>query len=154
MRKRYLVIVEKAHIKKLLQKALEPIIETLSYDLDVAVANNHIIDITDKVLNLSEKDLAAFEPVCLNSREIPSQFMKAKDDEKYYEKNGDKIMELVAEHSYDCIINGCDTDEAGYMIFDYTIESLELETYPIKQIYLADYSEEAIRQKFLSASND
>ena len=154
MKKRYLMIVEKAYVKNLLQKSLESVGKFLTYDLDIVVANTFIVDVTNKVLHLSEKDLKGFEAFCLKNRVVPPHFMKVKDNEQYYKTNGDKIMELVSENSYDCIINGCDADETGHMIFDYTIESLGLDKYPIKQICIVDYSDESIKQKFLSTSID
>lgn len=129
-RKRFLMIVEKPSIAVNISQAYNAIKDYVNYNVDIAVANNFVFDINDKYIVRDEnRDEMSKHPVLkLRNRQVDECFRIVKDDDvnKAREKH---IAKLVEKHQYDAIVNACDMDEAGDLIFAYTIESLGLDKY-------------------------
>ena len=68
----------------------------------------------------------------------------------FYKNNGSQILKLVQENTYDAIVNDCDPDDAGDLIFQYVIETLNLQSYQTIRIHYSDLTEDSLVNIFIS----
>ena len=126
--KKFLMIVEKPLIKTLIERVYESMGDEVNYDMDIALANNFVFDINDKLLvNKDNFETMNQHPVLRLSNQQVNEYFRII---KISGERDEHIMKLIASNHYDAIINACDIDEYGDLMFAYTIESLGLGEYP------------------------
>ena len=142
--KKYLIIVEKNYIKKRFKEIFESIKSELSFDIDIAVANNHILNLDSHII-YDLKDIEHTE-VVIGDRKYPKNYRLICNGP--YEDFGNIITKLVNENHYDAIVNACDVDDCGNMIFNYVIYSLGLGSYETKRMDYVDITDKTIIDLF------
>lgn len=127
---KFLIIVANNVTARHLKQMLDVKGNYLPYSADIAVTNNHIVDVMKKSDNLDEVSKAeteALKPLLIKGKEV-SDFYKVKADGEWKE-NGKKIMTLIKANSYTKILNGCGKGEAASYSFQYMVDSLNLYKY-------------------------
>lgn len=67
-------------------------------------------------------------------------------------KNIEDIKNTLSE-DIDVIVNACDPDRSGELLFDYVAKALNLDTDKVQRMTLRDFTETAIRESYLKAMN-
>lgn len=67
-------------------------------------------------------------------------------------KNIEDIKNTLSE-DIDVIINACDPDRSGELLFDYVAKALNLDTDKVQRMTLRDFTETTIRESYLKAMN-
>ena len=107
---KFLIIVANNVTARHLKQMLDVKGNYLPYSADIAVTNNHIVDVMKKSDNLDEVSKAeteALKPLLIKG----------------------KIMTLIKANSYTKILNGCGKGEAASYSFQYMVDSLNLYKY-------------------------
>lgn len=150
-RKRYLIITEKPWWAKQIKDVYDAMGDKTLFDADFASANCHVVDVLNtcdhfaggKILDLVNGDtwidedgnVGVVEKFCLKNREVSDEFRVLRGGT--YEKNmSENIRNLVTNNHYDAIVNACEACEEGNLKFQYAIESLGLEKFTTKRMYL------------------
>ena len=117
-----LFLTEKPSFKKAIEQEYEKCKDALSFTVDVAIVNNFAI--ADDDAERFGINTEGFRRFVMNSRAVP-------EDYKIHLKNNEQeIMSLIQNSEYVYLVNACDPDEAGELMFDYTRESCGLLNYP------------------------
>lgn len=154
-RKKFLMIVEKPSIRRLIERVYESMIDSANYDLDVAVANNFVFDINDKFIVREDNfdEMNQHLPLQLKSRQADECFRLITSDDEGIKGRNERIFSLVNTNHYDAILNACDMDEPGDLIFVYTIESLGLDEYPTIRFITNSLSDAYLTDRLLDLNN-
>lgn len=148
MKRKYLMIVEKMSAKDWFEQVFRLVKEEVNFDLDIAVANNHILDTSNEVYQLDEKEISKMRPLKLNRYVDPKYKVVATD---FYTQNTQKIKNLLENNNYDIVLNGCDPDEEGKLIFEYTVLTTGLDNYKQQDFEYKDITDLAdLKEVFLS----
>ena len=67
-------------------------------------------------------------------------------------RNIEEIKNTLSE-DIDVIVNACDPDRSGELLFDYVAKALNLDTDKVQRMTLRDFTETAIRESYLKAMN-
>ena len=146
-RKRYLIIVEKPSHAMHITNAYEKMKDKVGFGIDVVCAICYVDNMDET--RLPPEDLKEFVPFKLWSAEVKDCFRVHANGE-HYKNRARQIDELVAKNHHDAIVNACDNDEAGELIFLYTLETLGLEAYPTMRIQLRGLIEAEISGELLA----
>lgn len=65
-------------------------------------------------------------------------------------RNIEEIKNTLSE-DFDVIINACDPDRSGELLFDYAAKALNLDTDKVQRMTLRDFTETDIRESYLKA---
>lgn len=65
-------------------------------------------------------------------------------------KNIEDIKNTLSE-DIDVIVNACDPDRSGELLFDYVAKALNLDTDKVQRMTLRDFTETTIRESYLKA---
>ena len=146
---KYLVVVEKPYIKKLFENVFESIRTIVNFEIDIVVANNHILDLNSHIIY--DLNGVNHERLVLGGQLFPDNYRLICDE--VYRDYGDAILWKVENNSYDAIINMCDPDEVGDMIFRFTLESLNLNHFKTGRILCRDLTDSTIRDSLFTIPN-
>lgn len=154
-RKKFLMIVEKPSIMALIKRVYESTKDMANYDLDIAVANNFVFDINDKFIVREDnfEEMNQHPSLKLKNRQVDERFRIITSDDDITKARESRILSLVNANSYDAIINACDMDEPGNLIFAYTIESMGLDEYLTIRFVENNLSEAYLTSKLLDLNN-
>lgn len=143
-KKRYLIITEKPSIAKHLRDIYAKMEDKANFEADIVPANNHVVNINDKVLvHDSSREMVMTLPVLrLKNRDVNEDFRV--DAEGMWAGNGRRIADLVNRNRYDAIVNACDNDEEGELKFRYVIESIGLEDFETRKLEMYSLTEAEI----------
>lgn len=121
-----LFLVEKPFIKKRIEECFEKIKSSVDYDIDVAIVNCFVTSDEDaKEFHIDTKDFGSFS---LETRKVPENY-KILVNAEHYKTAAERIASLAKKNKYDILVNACDPDEAGGLMFDYTRETCGLLEY-------------------------
>ena len=65
-------------------------------------------------------------------------------------KNIEDIKNTLSE-DFDVIINACDPDRSGELLFDYAAKALNLDTDKVQRMIINDFTANSIRESYLKA---
>lgn len=146
-RKRYLLIVEKPSIAVSIARAYGAVKDDVDYNIDIAVANNFVFHLNDKyIIRANNVESMKQHPVLtLNTKQVDGNYHVMCNDD-IFQKRGQHIKEMVERTKYAAIVNACDMDEPGELIFAYTIESLNLHDYQTARFDMLSLTETHLAQ--------
>lgn len=138
-RKRYLIIAAKPSAAKNIRDAYVSIGDDAKFDADIVPANNCVINVNDRLLvhDDNREELMAMDVLKLKDRDIDLNFRVV--TEEPWNKFGNRITHLVNTNQYDAIVNACDQNEEGELMFQYTIESLGLDRFETKRLPIGSF---------------
>ena len=147
-KQKYLFVVEKPSLKKILEKSFKKNKNKIDYDIDIVISNNCVVDLYEPALR-SSVDRLREEPILkLQNREIDERYRVVLGT--WREKCGTIISQKIKTNEYDAIVNACDPDEEGELTFAYTIESLQLYGLRQKRFDFLSLSDAELRERFLN----
>lgn len=62
-----------------------------------------------------------------------------------------KDIKNTLSEDIDVIVNACDPDRSGELLFDYVAKALNLDTDKVQRMTLRDFTETTIRESYLKA---
>lgn len=143
---RLLIIAEKPSIKKVIEDGFEKIKDSIDYDIDVVTAVCFVTSNEDaNQFHIDTKDFRSFS---LKSREVPENY-KIITDMDYHKIAEERIASLIRDNKYDLVVNACDPDTAGELMFDFTRETCGLLDYKTINLYLEGFYSEYYYAEFL-----
>jgi DNA topoisomerase IA len=136
VRKKYLILVEKPSIAKMVREAYEHMGNNVKFDADIVPVTSHVENIETSCLN--KQSISEFSSFTLKGMDVSDKFV-VYDYGNSQIQFAEDIKELVRRNHYDAIVNACDTDEEGDLEFQYTIEHLSLTEFETRRLYFWGY---------------
>ena len=143
------MIVEKPYIQRCVLKNFNEIKRFVKYDMDIAVANNIIIDL-DKSIIYNLQDVDNFD-VIINETEYPKRYRLITSG--VYKDANETLVNLLQKNNYDAIINACGTHKCEQMTFDYVIDSFKLHEKKIISLPILEFTDITIRNLLFEVKN-
>lgn len=120
-----LFIAEKPSMKQLIEREFTKHSEALCYTVDVVCASAFVIADEDAERYLYNTE--GFEQFSMESRTVPKNYKIRRD---YLPQCRGESISKIERGNFYYIVNACDPDEAGELMFDYTRENFGLLDYP------------------------
>lgn len=98
-----------------------------------------------EILKVPEETLKASKQMDVGNGEIGYML-----NEAAIAKNIEDIKNTLSE-DINVIVNACDPDRSGELLFDYVAKALNLDTDKVQRMTLRDFTETAIRESYLKA---
>lgn len=139
-----LILTEKASISNKIREALSG----ADYDITVAEIGGHIhLDEESDVLHVSKEELD--KAVCITVDDGTKAYVL---DDETIKKNAEKIKSLAPEN-FNFILNACDPDDSGQLLFDYAASLVDFDPRPCARMIIKDLTAESIAESFDVAVN-
>lgn len=146
-----LILTEKKSMCDRIHEALAAIHEALaavSDHITVRQIGGHIyLKEEAEILKVSEETLKVSKQMDVGNGEIGYILNEAD-----IAKNIEDIKNTLSE-DIDVIVNACDPDRSGELLFDYVAKALNLDTDKVQRMTLRDFTETTIRESYLKAMN-
>ena len=140
-----LFLTEKPSMKKTIEENFKKNKNSVNYDIDVATVNSFITSVEDA--ERFHFDIKDFKDLHLKSRKTPENY-KIITSSDHHKAAEERIASLIRKNEYDFIINACDPDEAGDLMFDYTRETCGLSNYKTAKFDLKDWCSDSVLRAF------
>ena len=138
-KERVLILTEKKFTGDKIREALSEV----AYDVTIAEIGGHIyLDEESDVLHVSEEELAAAVPLVINDG--TTAYVLGDDTIK---KNADVIKNLDPD-SFDFILNACDLDDSGQLLFDYVASLAGFDPHACLRMSMKDLTKDNILLTF------
>lgn len=138
-KERVLILTEKKFTGDKIREALSGV----DYDVTVAEIGGHIyLDEESDVLHVSKEELDAALQLAVNDG--TTAYVLGDDTIK---KNAEVIKNLAPEN-FDFILNACDPDDSGQLLFEYAASLASFDPYPCMRMIAKDLTEENIVTAF------
>lgn len=138
-KERVLILTEKKFTGDKIREALSEV----AYDVTIAEIGGHIyLDEESDILHVSEEELAAAVPLAVNDG--TTAYVLCDDTIK---KNAEAIKNLDPD-SFDFILNACDPDDSGQLLFDYAASLAGFDSYSCLRMTMKDLTEDGILLAF------
>lgn len=142
--KNVLILTEKKSMCDRIHEALA----TVSDHITVRQIGGHIyLKEEAEILKVQEETLKASKQMDVGNGETGYVLNEAS-----IAKNIEDIKNTLSE-DFDVIINACDSDRSGELLFDYAAKVLNLDTDKVQRMTLRDFTETDIRESYLKAMN-
>lgn len=140
--KNVLILTEKKSMCDKIHDALA----TVSDRIIVMEIGGHIyLEEEAEILKIPEETLKASKQMDVGNGETGYVL-----NEAAIAKNIEDIKNTLSE-DFDVIINACDPDRSGELLFDYVAKALNLDTDKVQRMTLRDFTETTIRESYLKA---
>lgn len=140
--KNVLILTEKKSMCDKIHDALA----TVSDRIIVMEIGGHIyLEEEAEILKIPEETLKASKQMDVGNGETGYVL-----NEAAIAKNIEDIKNTLSE-DFDVIVNACDPDRSGELLFDYVAKALNLDTDKVQRMTLRDFTETAIRESYLKA---
>lgn len=101
---------------------------------------------------LYENEINKMQSLKLNKYVDPKYKVVTTD---FHAQNAQKIKTLLENNDYDIVLNGCDPDEEGKLIFEYTVLTTGLNNYKQQDLEYKDITDLAdLKEVFLSLNEN
>lgn len=120
-----LFITQKPYHKHLIKDAFAQYANTLSYTLDAVCITGYIV--SDEEITRFGYAVELFEPFSMTSRDLPDGYKIHRDT---LPQCREESLAKIKSGTYDYLVNACDHDEAGDLMFDYTRETCDVLNIP------------------------
>lgn len=141
-KERVLILTEKKFTSDKIREALSGV----DYDVTVAEIGGHVyLNEESDVLHVSKEELDNAVPLAVNDG--MTVYVLGDDTIK---KNAEVIKNLDPD-SFDFILNACDPDDSGQLLFDYAASLAGFDPYPYMKMTIKDFTKAAILLAFDSA---
>ncbi len=132
-KERVLILTEKKFTGDKIREALSEV----AYDVTIAEIGGHIyLDEESDILHVSEEELAAAVPLAVNDGTTAYVL-----DDDTIKKNAEVIKNLDPD-SFDFILNACDSDDSGQLLFDYAASLAGFDPYPCLRMTIKDLTDD------------
>lgn len=147
--KNVLILTEKKSMCDKIHEALAAVSEALaavSDHITVMEIGGHIyLEEEAEILKIPEETLKASKRMDVGNGETGYML-----NEAAIAKNIEDIKNTLSE-DFDVIINACDPDRSGELLFDYAAKALNLDTDKVQRMTLRDFMANSIRESYLKA---
>lgn len=138
-KERVLILTEKKFTSDKIREALSGV----DYDVTIAEIGGHVyLNEESDVLHVSEEELAAAVPLVINDG--TTAYVLGDDTIK---KNIKVIKDLDPD-SFDFILNACDSDDSGQLLFDYAASLAGFDPHACLRMSMKDFTEDNILLAF------
>ena len=140
--KNVLILTEKKSMCDKIHDALA----TVSDRIIVMEIGGHIyLEEEAEILKIPEETLKASKQMDVGNGETGYVL-----NEAAIAKNIEDIKNTLSE-DFDVIINACDPDRSGELLFDYAAKALNLDTDKVQRMIINDFTANSIRESYLKA---
>ena len=139
--KNVLILTEKKSMCDKIHDALA----TVSDRIIVMEIGGHIYLEEAEILKIPEETLKASKQMDVGNGETGYVL-----NEAAIAKNIEDIKNTLSE-DFDVIINACDPDRSGELLFDYAAKALNLDTDKVQRMIINDFTANSIRESYLKA---
>lgn len=135
-----LILTEKKSFRNNIKDALVTIPDHITIK---EIGGRIYLDEDKGILKVSEQDLNDSIKLNLPNNEVGYVLGKETID-----KNIEEIK-MVLSDKYDVIINACDYDRSGELLFDYAAKLLNIDTATVQRMIINDFTANSIRESYL-----
>jgi len=138
--KKYLFIVEKPSIQKIIEKVYEENKTSLGYLADFVSSTKPVSHISDKI-RIIDVTNPIWEKLVLKNIEIQEGYYIVNSE--FASKKNKEIRALINSNDYDIIVNACDPGLYGQLSYEHVKEDIGF-SMPEKRMWFTDLTDESV----------